>query len=264
MSSIFLENKFSLRAITPNLITMFAACCGIISITLSAKEEWNSALAAIIIAGLLDGVDGRVARALNATSKIGQELDSLADFVNFGVAPGMFMYYWLPAVSPINSGAIGKTVLMAAVLFYAMCDAFRLARFNSLIDVKTKPYWKHFFLGLPAPGGAGALITPALLWIGTRMQHDWLANVWFGSAVLVIFGLLMASRLPTISAKSVRIPRNFVIPATAFVVAVIYCAVTKFWFTFAVIGVCYIIAIPISIAAFVRAKMRFESRTEQK
>ena len=162
------SERIPLRAILPNLITSLAACCGITSISLSSEGRFWPALWALLVACICDGVDGRVARLLNASSKLGAELDSLADFVNFGVAPAMFMYFWFTGGpshvidgAPVNPTLI--RIVLACSLFYAMCDCFRLARFNTMLEQETAPYWKNFFTGVPAPGGCWMVLTPAYM-----------------------------------------------------------------------------------------------------
>ena len=155
----------ALRALFPNMITSLAACAGITSIVFAAEGRWVMAFVALIVAGVCDGVDGRVARMLNCSSKLGAELDSLADFVNFGVAPAVFMFFWLtggPGHEGMEDPRLVRLVLGCS-LFYAMCDCFRLARFNTMLEQPTEPYWKHYFLGVPAPGGCWMVLSPAIL-----------------------------------------------------------------------------------------------------
>ena len=155
-------------------------------------------------------MDGRVARLLNASSKLGAELDSLADFVNFGVAPAMYMYFWCLSGQPDMPHHM-KNLLLGSALFYALCDAFRLARFNTMLEQPTIPYWKNFFLGVPAPGGCWMVLTPVILALAftakdtAPLVSSTLQNPWFGLSMLLFIGVLMASRLPTISLKSVYI-----------------------------------------------------------
>ena len=136
-------DRIPLRAIVPNLVTSMAACAGITSISLSSEGRFVPALVALLVACVCDGMDGRIARLLKASSKLGAELDSLADFVNFGVAPAMFMYFWLTG-GPTHEGMSPQIVrlVLGCSLFYAMCDCFRLARFNTMLEQPTQPYWQ--------------------------------------------------------------------------------------------------------------------------
>ena len=130
------QDSVPLRAIVPNLVTSLAACCGIASISLSSEGRFGQALVALLIAAVCDGMDGRIARLLKASSKLGAELDSLADFVNFGVAPAMLVYFWVTG-GPLHLGCNARVVqlTLGCALYYAMCDCFRLARFNTMLEI---------------------------------------------------------------------------------------------------------------------------------
>ncbi len=258
-------DRIPLRAIAPNLITSIAACAGITSISLSSEGRFLPALWALLVACICDGMDGRVARLLKASSKLGAELDSLADFVNFGVAPAMFMYFWLtggPTHAGISQGLVRLT--LGASLFYAMCDCFRLARFNTMLEQPTLPYWKHFFLGVPAPGGAWMVLSPAVLVIALDAKgscpalQEALQNPYFGIFMLLFVGSLMASRLPTISLKSVHINKPYLLPVMAGLLLVVAMLVSNFWLTIGVIGVLYIFTVPITGAVFIKARAKYE------
>jgi CDP-diacylglycerol--serine O-phosphatidyltransferase len=252
--------EIPIRTMIPNLVTLLAAASGVTSIRYSCQGEWSHAVVAIFIACVLDGVDGRVARLLKATSKLGAELDSLADFVNFGVAPALFVYFWImEKVPPASAAYPFRGVFWALALFYVMCAAFRLARFNIMIDDgPTQPYWKHFFLGLPAPGGAGLVLTPAIWQLHTG--SDLLQTPWVGGATLLLCGVLMASRVPTISAKGVRVPAHYLVPFLLFVMFVISMLVSQFWLTLGVIGMVYYVSIPIVGLLFLRLRKKHDSR----
>lgn len=252
-------DRVPLRAIVPNLITSLAACCGIASISLSSEGRFWPALWALLVACICDGIDGRVARFLNASSKLGAELDSLADFVNFGVAPAMFMYFWFtggPAHiidgEPVNPVLI-RTVL-ACSLFYAMCDCFRLARFNTMLEQETAPYWKNFFTGVPAPGGCWMVLTPAIL----SLCGGWTLPPYVGIFMLLFIGVLMASRLPTISLKSAHISRRALPYTVAGLLLLIAFLATNFWLTIGVVGALYIFTVPITGFVFLKVKARYE------
>lgn len=261
-----LNDQVPIRAIVPNLITSLAACAGITSISLSSEGRFQPALWALVIACVCDGMDGRVARMLNASSKLGAELDSLADFVNFGVAPAMFMYFWMTG-GPTHTLADGSVVspayiriVLGCALFYAMCDCFRLARFNTMLEQETAPYWTHFFTGVPAPGGCWMVLTPAILSIaldakGISPSFAWvLQNPWTGVFMLLFVGALMASRLPTISFKHVKIHKPYLLPVMAFLLLLIAFLVTNFWMTIGVLGVLYILTVPITGMIFLKVR----------
>ena len=260
-------DRIPLRAIVPNLITSLAACAGITSISLSSEERWIPALWALLVACICDGIDGRVARFLKASSKLGAELDSLADFVNFGVAPAMFMYYWLTG-GPTHMGISQHLVrlTLGAALFYAMCDCFRLARFNTMLEQPTLPYWKNFFLGVPAPGGAWMVLSPAVLVLALDAKgtapalQDALQNPYFGIFMLLFVGSLMASRLPTISLKSAHINKHYLLPVMAGLLLLIAMLVSNFWLTIGVIGILYICTVPLTGFIFLKARARYEQQ----
>ena len=259
-----------LRAIVPNLVTSLAACAGITSISLSAEGRFLPALWALFAAAICDGIDGRIARLLKASSKLGAELDSLADFVNFGVAPAMFMYFWMtggPTHEYLDGAKVAPQlvrVVLGCSLFYAMCDCFRLARFNTMLEQETAPYWKHFFTGVPAPGGCWMVLTPAIISLaldakGSAPQFaEFLQSPWTGIFMLLFVGSLMASRLPTISLKSLHVSRRALPLVMAFLLLLIACLFANFWMTLGVVGVAYIFTVPVSCLAFSVVRARYE------
>lgn len=251
--------EIPVRAMIPNLVTLMAAASGVTSIRFSCQSHWRSAVIAIIVACVLDGLDGRVARMLRATSKLGAELDSLADFVSFGVAPAILVYFWImDVVQPASAAYPFRGVFWALALFYAMCCAFRLARFNIMLeDGPTQPYWKHFFMGLPSPGGAGLVMTPIIWQLHTG--SDLLQSPWIGCSMLAICGTFMACRWPTLSAKSLRVPAKRMVPVLLFVMFVIGMMVSQFWLTLGVIGILYLVSIPVCAYIFARMKHRYEA-----
>jgi len=250
-------DRVPLRAMVPNLITSIAACAGITSISLSSEGRFLPALWALLVACICDGIDGRVARLLNASSRLGAELDSLADFVNFGVAPAMFMYFWFTggpshviAGEPVNPALI--RVVLGCALFYAMCDCFRLARFNTMLEQETAPYWKHFFTGVPAPGGCWMVLTPAIV----SLCGEWSPSPYVGIFMLLFVGSLMASRLPTISLKHLHVSRSQMPLVLALLLLLVAFLVSNFWLTIGVLGIGYIATIPLTCIAFLREKRR--------
>ena len=270
-----LRDRVPLRSILPNLITSIAACAGITSITISATnyaktlagspatpQDWFMGLFALIIACICDAMDGRVARLLNASSKLGAELDSLADFVNFGVAPAMLMYFWCLSGQPQMPHHM-KNLLLGAALFYALCDAFRLARFNTMLEQPTIPYWKNFFLGVPAPGGCWMVLTPAMLALSFTVKEtaplmsNAFQNPWFGLSMLLFIGVLMASRLPTISLKTLHISRAYLLPTMAGCLLLIAFLAANFWLTLGIVGAGYILTVPFVGLIFLKVRAKY-------
>lgn len=252
----------SLKALLPNLITSMAACAGIMSISLSSEGRFQTALWALLFACICDGMDGRVARLLNASSKLGAELDSLADFVNFGVAPAMFMYFWLTGgpAHMIGDEAVNPVlvrVVLACSLFYAMCDCFRLARFNTMLEQETAPYWKHFFTGVPAPGGCWMVLTPAVI----SINLGWQPLPYVGIFMLLFVGTLMASRLPTISLKALHFPRKFMPLVLVFLLLLVAFLAANFWLTIGIVGGLYIFTVPLTGMLFLRIRADYERKS---
>ena len=203
------------RTLLPNLITLLALCAGLTSIRLAVENKLDLALAAIVFAALLDGIDGRIARMLKGTSRFGAELDSLADFVNFGVAPALILYFW--GLHELKSAG------WIAALVFAICAGLRLARFNVMIDDPNKPAWAgNFFTGIPAPAGAITVLLP--IYLNFLGVSNGLVTVWLTFFYTLAIALLMVSRLPVFSGKRVgkRVPPEMVLPV--FVVVVLFFA----------------------------------------
>jgi CDP-diacylglycerol--serine O-phosphatidyltransferase len=248
---------FSFNRMIPNILTLLALCAGMTAIRFGLEEHYRQAVIAIIVAGIFDGIDGRIARLLKGTSEFGAELDSLSDFVSFGVAPGLLMYLWtLQSLSSLG---------WVVALLFAVCCALRLARFNTQIGADLPPYAYNFFTGVPAPAGAGLAIIPMLLnfefgWSGFR-------SAWFGALVLAATAALMVSRVPTFSMKRFHVPREWVMPMLLVIGGLAALATTEPWATLLLIGVIYIGSIPLSIRAYTRLRraadeMRAASRGE--
>lgn len=267
------SDALPLRAVVPNLVTSLAACAGISSIAFAAEGRWIHALWALVIACVCDGMDGRVARLLHASSKLGAELDSLADFVNFGVAPAMFMYFWLTGKYFGGACEVGPWMtraILACALYYALCDCFRLARFNTMLEQPQDPCWKHFFAGIPAPGGCWLVLTPAVLAQALDAKgrlpcvSSVLQNPWLGMAVLLFVGSLMASRLPTLSLKAVRINRRYQLPVMAGLLMLVACFVANFWMTLGVLGVGYLLTVPVTGRVYLGLRARAAAAAAEK
>ena len=274
------KDHVPLRTMVPNLITSLAACGGISAIAICATNyakslagqpvlasDWGNGFLALLIACVCDAMDGRVARLLKCSSKLGAELDSLADFVNFGVAPALFMYFWVLSGGVADGqqtiSLLVRRMMLVAALFYSMCDAFRLARFNTMLEQPTLPYWKHFFLGVPAPGGCWMVLTPLLLALSLdgvkSMQFLKSAMLHPGMAigVLIFVGVLMASRIPTVSLKALKISRAARLPTLVVCLLLIACFATNLWFTLGVIGAIYIATVPVVVLMFMRGKAKY-------
>ncbi|MCK9919074.1 CDP-diacylglycerol--serine O-phosphatidyltransferase [Microbacteriaceae bacterium K1510] len=231
------------RTLLPNLITLLALCAGLTAIRLAIESKLEWALAAIVFAALLDGIDGRVARMLKGTSKFGAELDSLADFVNFGVAPALILYFW--GLHELKSA--GWIVAMV----FAICAGLRLARFNVMIDDPNKPVWAaDFFTGIPAPAGAITVLLPIYLYfLGVPNS---LVVIWLTFIYTLAIALLMVSRLPVFSGKRMgkRVPPEMVLPV--FVVVVLFFAllISYPWIVLTIGTLAYLACLPLGWWAY--------------
>ena len=226
------------RTLLPNLITLLALCAGLTAIRLAIEEKLDWALAAIVFAALLDGIDGRIARMLKGTSRFGAELDSLADFVNFGVAPALILYFW--GLHELKSAG------WIAALVFAICAGLRLARFNVMIDDPNKPAWAgNFFTGIPAPAGAITVLLPIYLnFLGVSAG---LITVWLTFIYTLAIALLMVSRLPVFSGKRVgkRVPPEMVLPVFVFVVLFFALLVSYPWQVLTIGTLAYLACLPL-------------------
>jgi len=247
----------SFNKMIPNILTLLALCSGMTAIRFGLEEHWHQAVIAIIVAGIFDGIDGRIARLLKGTSEFGAELDSLSDFVSFGVAPALLMYLW--SVQSLLS--LGWVV----ALLFTICCGLRLARFNTQIGADLPPYAYNFFTGVPAPAGAGLALIPMILnfefgWSGFR-------SGWFGAVVLAAIGALMVSRVPTFSMKRFHVPREWVLAMLLIIAGLAALATTEPWAMLLIIGIIYIASIPLSVRAYNKLRraadeMRAASRGE--
>jgi CDP-diacylglycerol---serine O-phosphatidyltransferase len=234
------------RYLLPNLITLLALCSGITAIRLGIEGRYELAVAAVIVSIVLDAVDGRLARFLKGTSRFGAELDSLADFVNFGVTPALLIYVW--------SLDVLKTKGWVVALTLAVCCALRLARFNVALDDLEKPAWKsRFFTGVPAPAGAGLALAPMYLgFLGIIDNGQHYAPLIAPYVFLV--ALLMVSRIPTYSGKTMgtSVRRERVLPILGLAAAAIVCLAAFPWETLSLFALLYLAMIPVSIRSYRR------------
>jgi CDP-diacylglycerol--serine O-phosphatidyltransferase len=232
--------SFSLNRMIPNILTLLALCAGMTAIRFAFNGKYETAAAAIIIAGVLDTIDGRIARLLKGTTPFGAQLDSLSDFVSFGVAPAMMLYFW--TMHQLQS--LG----WALVLLFAVCCGLRLARFNTQLGAELPPYAYNFFTGVPAPAGAGLAMVPMFLTF--EFGNAIFRSPYLNAVVLAGVGALMVSRVPTFSFKRFRIPGEWVLPVLLVVGALAAFLTTEPWATLLVVGTLYIGSIPLSIRSY--------------
>ena len=232
----------------PNILTLLALCAGMTAMRLALAERYEAAVTAIIIAGVLDGLDGRIARLLKVISSFGAQLDSLSDFVGFGVAPALLLYIW-------TMGEL-RSIGWALVLLFGVCCALRLARFNTQIGAELPPFAYNFFTGVPAPAGAGLVMIPMMLWFETGIAF--FRSPYLNGVVLAVVAALMVSRIPTYSFKRFRIPREWVLPTLLVIGGLAAFLTTEPWATLLAMGALYLISIPVSIRSYLRLRANAE------
>jgi CDP-diacylglycerol---serine O-phosphatidyltransferase len=246
--------RLPINRLIPNILTISALCAGMTAINFAFKQHWEEAVFAIVIAAVLDGLDGRIARMLNAQSKFGAELDSLSDFISFGVAPPMILYLWVLQ----DVGKIGWVF----VLFFTVCMALRLARFNTALDDPNAPAWKgNFFTGVPAPAGALLILYPLAL--SFLFGDDFFRSPAVTALFITLIGGLMVSRVPTFSFKKVKVPHSYVLPVMLGVGLFVAFIVTAPWALLVVIGAIYLASFPMSLRSYRKWGLKAEDEIDQ-
>ncbi|MDB5411283.1 MAG: CDP-diacylglycerol--serine O-phosphatidyltransferase [Rhodospirillales bacterium] len=239
----------SINRMIPNILTLLALCAGMTAIRYALAENFEAAVVAILVAGVFDGLDGRVARLLKSTSPFGAQLDSLSDFVCFGIAPAIMLYLW----TMTHLASFG----WAVSLFYAICCGLRLARFNTQLDADLPPYAYNFFTGVPAPGGAGLVMIP--MFLAFEYGDTVFRSPYLNAVLMAGVALLMVSRIPTISLKRFRVPHHYVVPIMLAVAVVAGFLTTAPWPTLSAVGIAYIASIPWTLRQFNRMRAAAES-----
>lgn len=242
---------FSINRLIPNVLTLAALCSGLTAIRFALQGQLRLAVIAIIVAAIFDALDGRVARRLGVTSRFGAELDSLSDFLCFGVTPALVLY-----ISSLRDvGALGWVV----TLMFPICSALRLARFNTALLADTPPpaWTGSYFTGVPAP--AGALLALMPLMVSFEIEAAWPRHAVVVGTVLVLVGGLMVSRIPTFSFKKGRVPRHLVLPALLGVALVMGVIASSPWIGLSLLCLFYVSLIPFSWMAFRRQARQDQS-----
>ncbi|MFN7315693.1 MAG: CDP-alcohol phosphatidyltransferase family protein [Phycisphaerae bacterium] len=261
-----------LAALVPNMLTTLAVCCGLASVHFALLKRWELALAAIVLAAIFDVLDGGAARLLRVQSPFGAVLDSLSDFLAFGIAPAVIMHQWLlNAPSTKTQDALE----LVSVMVFALCAALRLARFTAQAhtqDIRAAAEaWaggptpaqqskrpSMFFSGMPTPAGAGVALIPAMLAASDDVKYfGWNIPGWVVALHLLITGLLMVSTMPMFAIKGIRISRNLVVPLLIGVVTLATLTLVSPWLTIASLAGLYVLSIPVAIV--VRARQRANS-----
>ena len=242
-----LRRGIPLRTVAPNAVTLLALCFGLSAVRFAISDKWELALLSIIVAGVLDGLDGRIARLLRGESRFGAELDSLSDVIAFGVSPAVVIYLWSLQVMP----QFGWTIALS----HAGCCALRLARFNAQIDATEQPRKSAgYFTGIPAPAGAGALLTPIYLWLATGF--DLFRSPFVVAPWTILVALLMVSNLPTFSWSSLRLRRRIRFEALVAVVILAGALTGAPWPTLSALALTYLVMIPVAYRSYAKVKQR--------
>jgi CDP-diacylglycerol--serine O-phosphatidyltransferase len=252
----------SFNRLVPNLLTMLGLCAGLVAIRAATEGRFGMAAALIVVCAVIDGLDGRLARLLKATTRFGAEFDSLSDFLCFGVAPALILYLW----TMNGAGGIGYL----PCLMFAVCMALRLARFNAALDVGVAPkpaYAYNFFTGVPAPAGAAVALIP--LFAGLALG-EWGQGAWVGlvrnpivvGLLLVGTSVLLVSTLPTWSFKNFKVPRNAVLPLLLGVGLFVALLLSEPWAALAAGGLLYLGMLPFSVRSYLRLRHEAEAMLE--
>lgn len=231
-----------LRAILPNMITSAALACGLASIHFAMQSKWENALIAIALSAVFDALDGRAARLMRVTSKFGAVLDSLSDFASFGIAPAVLLYQWMlrdsDAVRP-------EPLFMMSVLTFAMCSAMRLARFTSAKPAKKgNPFATRFFVGMPTPAAAGAVLLPILIFLSPSIH--WSMPPIAIAIYIFVIGALMVSRVPMYSFKKIRVHPRAVVPLFIGVGLLVFLAAKDKWLVAVILAGGYLLSLPLA------------------
>lgn len=239
----------SINKLLPNMLTIVALCAGMTAIRFGFQGKWEWAVFAVIVAAVFDALDGRLARLLGGTSSFGAELDSLSDFVSFGAAPAVLLYFWTMR----DAGGIGWTL----VLLFSVCCALRLARYNiHSRDSDLPPWGYNYFTGVPAPAAAGLALVPMMLTF--EFGPGFFDSPALNGVVLIAISLLMISRIPTYSLKQFKVPHKYVLPTLLLVVLVAASLASDHWATFVAIAFAYVVSIPFSYRSFQHLKREAE------
>ena len=235
--------RIPVRTLAPNMVTLLALCAGLTAIRMAFEDRYVLAVAAIVFAAVLDGLDGRLARFLKGTSRFGAELDSLSDFVNFGVAPALILYFW-------DLHNLKSAGWIAAMVF-AICGSLRLARFNVMIDDPDRPAWTaNFFVGIPAPAGAIVVLLPIYA-VFLGVPHSAVLT-WLTLLYTLVIASLMVSRLPVFSGKRVgtRVPPEMVPPLIIVVVLFIALLIAYPWIVLTAGTLAYLACLPLGYLSY--------------
>lgn len=265
-----MRDNTRIKRLLPNSVTMLGLAFGVSSLNMAYWGEWRQALLFIMLAGVFDFLDGKVARLLHVSSKFGMELDTLSDFVSFGVSPAFLMYQWtlnpetkISVMENIAKRGDAVGIGWGVVLFMVMCCAMRLARFNVMAEKKTPVYWEHFFMGVPAPAGALLATFPLMLSLAMHGHCELFRSSLFVALFLVFSGIMMVSRIPTFSLKHIHFSDKVYQLLRVLVLASIAGLLCMPWWVLSFACLMYVCSIPISFFCFRKAKKRCADLPEE-
>ncbi len=240
------------RIILPNIFTLVGVCIGLSSIKFAFDGKFEISILAIIVASIIDGLDGRIARLIKGTSKVGKELDSLTDVISFGVAPAFIMYFW-----KLNElGRVGWLIC----LIYVICVALRLARFN--VNSSGEPSWRdNFFEGIPSPAG-GVLVLLPLIFSFSELQIINLNYDVVVPSLFIVISILLISKIPTYSLKRIVVPRSMTIFLLLIIVLYFGLLLIYSFNTILLSGLAYLLVIPVSIFHYYKINKKFKTQID--
>lgn len=247
-----LDRSFPLSKLFPNMVTIMGLCFGLFGLKYAIVGKWEVAVGFIVIAAFVDGMDGRIARLLNASSPMGAQLDSLADFCNFAIAPALTLYMW--KMHEI------KGIGWAVALLFIICGALRLARFNVSLSDNSELGQKRrdrFFQGIPAPCGAGLSLVPMMIvfFMNEKLPEPWFEmSPWVVIVTTALIALLLISNMPTISIKKMNIRRELASLAMVLIALFVVALIIEPWITLPLMGLIYILLIPLGVLQHYRMK----------
>lgn len=230
----------------PNMTTLLGLCVGLTAVYHALYQDWERALWFVVIATVFDGMDGRLARFFNASSRFGAELDSLSDFVTFGVSPALIIYFY----SLHELGRLGWGI----VLFICICSGLRLARFNTVSadvtsDAISEAIQKKYFVGVPMPAAGLLILLPLMVEVDTGYGIHSLVYTLF----CLCIGILMVSKIPTFAFKAIKIQPHQIIPLLGVIGVIVIGMMTRPWLTLPIIGICYLLSFIISYKKYYQA-----------
>jgi len=244
----------SFNRMIPNILTMLALCAGLTALKFGLEEKWEAAVISIVVAAVLDALDGRVARLLRGTSKFGAELDSLSDFIAFGVAPALLLFLWTMK----EAGPIG----WVPVLLFSVCCALRLARFNTNMDGPEPPSWaRNYFIGVPAPAGGGLVLLPLI--ISFQLDTEIVRIPALVGVIIIVVSCLLISRLPTYSFKKFRVPHRYILLTMLSIGILAALTVSTPWLTLTIMIILYIVTLLFSPHSFKKLEREASAKVSE-